>query len=89
MMVQFYKVIENGYIVGIGTNGPDTVPAVTEAEYEELLSVIRNAPSAPEGYAYLLRADTLTWELTELPPEPEPEPTAEDILDTLFGGDAT
>ena len=68
-MTDFYKVIENGYLIGIGTNGPDTVETVTEAEYGELLTVILNAPTAPEGHQYLLRADTLEWELAELPDE--------------------
>ena len=38
-------------------------------------------PCAPDGYTYKLRADTLEWELVELPPEPDPgedEATAED-----------
>ena len=75
-MTEYYKEIENGYIIGIGTHGNDTVTAITEEEHNALLAVIRNAPSAPDGYAYLLNADTLTWELTELPPEPEPDPEA-------------
>ena len=88
-MTDFYKQIENGYIVGIGTNGPDNMPAVTEEEYGELLSVIRDAPTAPDGYTYMLTADTLTWELVELPPAP-PEPeelTADEALDILLGGE--
>ena len=71
-MINFYKQIENGYIVGIGTNGPDTVTAISKEEYNELLSIIHNKPIAPDGSEYMLRADTLEWELVELPPEPEP-----------------
>lgn len=52
---------------------------ITEAEYNEILSMLRNRPTAPEGYGYRLTAD-LVWELYELPPEEEAdeEATAED-----------
>lgn len=83
-MTAFYKVIENGYITGIGTNGPDTVEAITEEEYRELRSIIHDAPhDAPVGYAYMLRADTLTWELVELPPEPDAEAEISDYEQEL------
>ena len=60
----FYKIITNGYLVVIGTgNGGE---AITREEYENIRSVIKNKPSAQEGYDYLLKAD-LTWELTEIP----------------------
>ena len=88
-MTEFYKVIDNGHIVGVGTNGNNNVDAVTETEYNELLTIIKNAPTdAPSGYAYKLNATTLEWELVELPPAPEPEPTAEEIVDILLGGEA-
>ena len=87
-MTAFYKTIESGYIVGIGTNGPDNVDAITVEEYNGILDAIRNKPSAEDGYCYMLRADTLEWELVELPPTPEPEPTTDEVIDYLFGGDA-
>lgn len=43
----------------------------TKAQYDEILSMLRNRPSAPEGYGCRLRAD-LEWEFYELP-EPVPE----------------
>ena len=90
-MTEFYKVVDNGYVVGIGTNGNDNVTAITETEYNQLLSVIRSAPSASDGYTYRLRADNLEWELVELPPAPD-EPTIEDkaeAYDILIGEGAT
>lgn len=78
MMIAYYKVVENGYIVGIGTNGNDTVTEITEAEYNEILSVIHSAPVAPEGYIYKL-TEGLEWELVEYHPEPGPV-TEEDAL---------
>lgn len=87
-MTPFYKVVDGGYIAGIGTNGSDSVTAISEAEYKNLLSLIKSAPSAPSGYTYKLRADNLEWELVELPPiEPEPS-TVEDkaeAYDILMG----
>ena len=70
-MTPFYKIVDNGYITGIGTNGPDTVTEISEAEYNEILAVIRSAPVAPEGYVYKL-TEGLEWELVEYHPEPGP-----------------
>lgn len=67
-MTDFYKQIVNGYIIGIGTNGPDTVTEITEAEYNEILSVVHSAPVAPDGYVYKL-TDGLEWVLEHLPPK--------------------
>ena len=83
--MMYQKNTENGYIVSIVsgvTNGN-----ITEEEYSSILAVIRNKPTAPDGYDYRLRED-LTWELYELPtPEPEDEEATEDdckfALDTL------
>lgn len=66
-----FKNIKDGYIVSLSTGFGQT--EITEEEYNAILSVIRSAPTSPDGYIYLLRADTLEWELVELPPEPEPE----------------
>ena len=82
-MTDFYKVIENGYIVGIGTHGSDTVEAITEAEYDQLLSIIQTKPLAPSGYEYMLRAADLEWELTEVEPEPEPDAEISDYEQEL------
>ena len=83
----YFKNITNGYITAIGIG--NTGVSITEAEYNELRGIVRTAPLAPDGCAYKLRADTLEWELVELPDEPpvEDEPTAEEILDILLGGE--
>jgi hypothetical protein len=81
-----FKNIENGYIVALSTGCGQV--EISDAEYNELLFIIHSKPTDPEGYVYMLLADTLEWELVELPPEPEPdEPGAEEIIDYLFGGD--
>lgn len=82
--MRFYKIINNGYLVAIG-NGSGGIE-ITEAEYNNLLEIIHNKPTAESGYDYRLKAD-LTWELYELPPMPEDdEITAEEALEIISGG---
>lgn len=66
-MTNFYKIVSDGYIIGIGTNGNDNVTEITENEYSEILAIITSKPADPEGYAYKLHADTLEWESVALP----------------------
>ena len=83
-MMRYYKNTQDGYILGIGEYGIGT--EITAAEYNEIMVAIQDAPTAPEGYAYKLR-ENLTWELVELPPEPD-DPTVEDkaeAYDILMG----
>lgn len=68
----FYKQIEDGYIIGIGTNGNDTVDTITSEEYSTIRDIIHVKPEDPDGYCYMLRDADHQWELVELPPEPEP-----------------
>lgn len=79
-----FKNIENGFIVALSTGCGQI--EISDVEYNELLSIIRTKPADPEGYVYMLRADTLEWELVELPPEPEPgdeEAGEEDYIQVL------
>jgi hypothetical protein len=86
--MRYFKEIEGDYIVMIGCgNGGIEIPY---AEYVALLGIIKQRPTDLDGYTYMLRADTLAWELVSLPPMPEPvdEPTAEDkaeAYDILMG----
>lgn len=82
----YFKIFENEYILMIGTGSGGT--EITEQEYTEILSIIHAAPQdAPDGYTYKLRADTLEWELVELPPAPEPSEDVDDseALDIILG----
>ena len=84
-MDKHYKNISGDYINSI-TTGCGQIE-ITEAEYNEIVTVIRNAPKAPDGYLYKLRDSDMTWELMELPPEPD-VPTIEDkaeAYDILMG----
>lgn len=71
----WYKAIENGYILYVGVGRGEI--QITHEEYIELLAIIENRPADIEGYTYMLRADTLEWELVELPPVPAPDPESE------------
>ena len=65
--VRHYKLIEDGYLVGIGVGGGGT--EITAGEYAGLAALIADKPAPPEGYDYRLRED-LQWQLFLLP-EPE------------------
>ena len=70
----YQKNTENGYIVSI-VKGV-SVGNITEAEYQAINDIIRNKPTAEQGFDYRLREE-LTWELVQLPePEREDEETA-------------
>ena len=59
---------------------------ITETEYNEILSMLRSRPEAPESYAYRLTKD-LVWEQYELPPEEnDPELSEAEMLEILLGG---
>lgn len=66
--------INNGYILSIGTG--NSGEEITEAEYNQILDIIRNKPAATETTDYRLRTD-LTWEEYAVEPQPY-EPIAED-----------
>ncbi len=84
--MKHYKQTVNNYIIAIGTGPGGT--EITEAEYNEILSIIQNRPQT-EGKGYRLKTD-LTWEEYDLPPEPElsddDEISTDEALDILLGG---
>ena len=87
-MTMYFINLDGAYIASLSEGLGQT--QITEEEYTNILSIIRSAPSAPDGYTYMLRADTLEWELVENPPEPEP-PVDDDVddaeaLSILLGG---
>ncbi len=81
--MRYYKLIKDGYIAQIGIDcGGDEI---TEVEYLNILGVIQNMPEPQPGYTYRLTTG-LTWELVELPPQPD-EISDSDALAILLGGD--
>ena len=84
--MRYNKQTSNNYILAIGTGYGGT--EITEAEYNEIMAIIQNRPTA-EGKGYRLKAD-LTWEEYDLPPVPEPsdndEISTDEALNILLGG---
>lgn len=76
----FVKQIENGYVmsIGVGSDGAE----ITQDEYDEIMRIIADRPTAPDGYCYRLRADTLEYELCELP-APTDEADTQDYENAL------
>lgn len=82
--MKYYKCIENGYIVAVGTGGMGE--KITEDEYNAILAVIHDKPKATETTDYRLRED-LTWEAYPIdPPDPDPEIDDAEVYNILFGG---
>ena len=81
--MKYIIVKQNGYIIGVVTGNSGT--EITEEEYNEILTIIHNKPTGTATTDYRLRED-LTWEEYEIPPMPEPEPEADEILNILMGG---
>lgn len=80
----FYKQTENGYLIAVGADMGGQ--AITEEEYNTILSVIRAKPSATETTDYRLRED-LTWEAVPVdPPDPDPEIDEAEAYAIIFGG---
>ena len=84
--MRYYKILKDGYIlsIGKGSGGED----LTESEYTQILDSIRNKPTAPDGYEYLLKSD-LTWEclkLTATTEDTDPDLTDAEALAIILGG---
>ena len=84
--MRYYKQTANNCIIAIGTGAGNI--EITEAEYNQIISIIQNRPQS-EGKGYRLKTD-LTWEEYDLPPEPEPsdedEISTDEALNILLGG---
>ena len=71
----YYKNVTDGHLSSVEKRESHASGAeITESEYSEILSMLRNRPTAPDGYGYRL-TESLEWELYELPPEEPKELT--------------
>ena len=68
--MRYYKIIDSGYIISVGSGFGGT--EITEQEYAEILTIIRNKPTARDGYDYRLKTDLILEEYALPPIEPEP-----------------
>lgn len=77
--MRYYKHIDSGYIIAIGTGGGGT--EITEQEYNTILPVIKNKPLRTDSTDYHLK-ENLTWEEYERPDDPvEPDPIDTDTAE--------
>lgn len=83
--MRYYKNVEDGYIMAIGTGGGGV--EITESEYDTIMSVIQSKPSRTGNTDYHLKTD-LTWEEYEREEEPidDAELDPQEALDIIFGG---
>jgi hypothetical protein len=81
--MKYYKTINGDYLISVSTGSGGT--EITESEYNDLLSIIHNRPTPQSGYNYKLKADTLEWELAELPPidDTDEDATESDYITAL------
>ena len=84
----FYRINkEDGYIHGVveGVNAENA--NCTEAEYNRIKDIIKNAPTAPDGFYYRLK-ENLEWELCGMPTIEEEDAEIEEkakAYDILMG----
>ena len=70
--MEYKKIMLNGYILGVAL--VKTGGNITEADFTKISDMLRNRPTAPDGFAYRLTTG-LEWELYELPTEESEELT--------------
>lgn len=61
----YYKNIQNGYIISIGTTSNETLNSISKEEYERIKEAINNMPKSTDTIMYKLKED-LTWEENEV-----------------------
>ena len=80
--MRYYKIVESGYLVVIGTGNGGA--EITKEEYENILTVINEKPIAESGYDYRLKED-LTWETYELPIVEETDISSDELMTMIEG----
>ena len=81
----YYKQIEENILIAIGKSKAisEGLTEITEEEYNNILSVIRNKPDDTETIIYKLHADTLEYVEYDRPEEPVIEPT-DPVIDSII-----
>ena len=69
-LFMWYKIVKDGYITVIGKGSGGT--QISEAEYNDIMTVMKTVPTAQNGYAYRLK-ENLTWELYEVEITDDPD----------------
>ena len=82
----YYKTIEDNILIAIGTSSVigESQTEISKEEYNNILSVINNAPEDTDTVVYKLHADTLEYVAYDRPPEPEPtDPVIDSIIEEV------
>ena len=87
--MKYYKYINAGYIIAVGTGDGGMGEEISNSEYNQIVAIIQAKPQRTETTDYRLCED-LTWEVFEVRsfPEPEQDFTVEDkaaAYDILIG----
>ena len=85
--MKYYKIVENGYLIAIGT-GESSGEEITKEEYDNIMTIVCNRPEVGENVGCRLKTD-LTWELYERPivEDTDPDISDSEALDIILGGD--
>lgn len=80
-----YKQTEDNILIAIGESKVigENQTEITEEEYNNILSVIRNKPEDTESIIYKLHADTLEYVAYDRPEEPTPIET-DPVIDSII-----
>ena len=68
--MQRYKIVYNGYILGVGFNCDCGIP-ITKSEYRRISAALNRAPEIGENQAAYLRDADLVWVIVDIDPIPE------------------
>ena len=80
--MRYYKVVENGYIVRIGTGLGGT--EIDLDEYIAITDVLSSAPEDTDTVGYRLRED-LTWEEYQIAPIEDIEISGDEAIAIILG----
>lgn len=82
----YTKFVNDGYIVFVSSDNSGNVE-ITESEYNEIMTAIKNRPTPSEGKGYRLKED-LTWEEYDLPVPSEDDEISDEEAFSIITGDA-
>lgn len=80
--MRYYKSMDSNVVAGINTVDIDGEGNITQAEYNTLKAMLN---AMPDGKCIVDNGGTYSY--ADRPPAPEPDPTSEEALEILLGGD--
>lgn len=83
--MNYCLMVSDGYINGFCQSEDAVLNPISEEKFNRIKSIHSERPTAQDGFTYKLKADTLTWELAELPPidDTDDDATESDYIDAL------